>query len=235
MKTITIRLTSPLQSYGNEATFNRRTTYTFPSKSAIIGMLSAALGYNRDDHRINELNELQIAVRVDQPGRVITDFHMAHSGSKSWLTYRDYTADAIYVVAIGSENMQLIDKLIFSLKHPKFQLYLGRKANPPAGVLKIDEFTDKNPVTVLTELKWQASNWYQSKVRKSRVKLELLTEAVSLDNAEDTLIRDSVVSFNQRNRQHGYRGLSRTYVEVENNAQKKQRVEHDVMGFLGVE
>ena len=35
MKTLVIRLTAPLQSYGNEATFNRRTSNYYPSKSDI--------------------------------------------------------------------------------------------------------------------------------------------------------------------------------------------------------
>ena len=41
MKTLTIKLTGPLQSYGNEATFSRRTSYHYPSKSAVIGLIAA--------------------------------------------------------------------------------------------------------------------------------------------------------------------------------------------------
>lgn len=74
MKTLTIRLTSPLQSYGNEATFARRTSGDYPSKSAMIGFVAAALGYQRDDSRIVKLNELRFAVRVDQRGKTLTDF-----------------------------------------------------------------------------------------------------------------------------------------------------------------
>ena len=57
MKTLTIKLTAPLQSYGNEATFERRTTSYYPTKSAVIGMIAAALGYRRTDERILKLNE----------------------------------------------------------------------------------------------------------------------------------------------------------------------------------
>lgn len=76
MKTLVIRLTAPLQSYGNEATFNRRTSNYYPSKSAVIGMIAAALGYRRDDSRINNLNNLKLAVRIDQPGKFMTDFQV---------------------------------------------------------------------------------------------------------------------------------------------------------------
>ncbi len=47
MKTLTIRLIAPLQSYGNQATFERRTSDDHPSKSAIIGMIAAAMGYKK--------------------------------------------------------------------------------------------------------------------------------------------------------------------------------------------
>ncbi len=67
MKTVTIRLTAPLQSYGDEANFDRRTSYDYPSKSAIVGLIAAALGYRRTDARIQTLNQLDYAVRIDQP------------------------------------------------------------------------------------------------------------------------------------------------------------------------
>lgn len=51
MKTLTIKLKAPLQAYGNEATFERRTTNPYPTKSAVIGMISASLGYDRNDKK----------------------------------------------------------------------------------------------------------------------------------------------------------------------------------------
>ena len=75
MKTLTIKLTAPLQAYGNEASFERRTSWPGPSKSAIIGMIAAALGLRRDSEQIGELNSLAFAVRIDQPGKIMTDFH----------------------------------------------------------------------------------------------------------------------------------------------------------------
>lgn len=50
MKTATIRLTAPLQSYGNPTSFNQRTSDSYPTKSAIVGMIAAALGYSREDN-----------------------------------------------------------------------------------------------------------------------------------------------------------------------------------------
>jgi len=158
MKTLTIKLTAPLQSYGNEATFERRTTNDYPTKSAVIGMVAAALGYRRVDERIVHLNELHFAVRVDQIGRNLTDFQTVEwKKDTRKITYRDYIQDAIFVVALGSEDETLIDKVKFALKHPKFQLFLGRRSNAPAGVLQLQEFSEEQPVEVLKQFAWQAA------------------------------------------------------------------------------
>ena len=76
MKTLTIKLKAPLQAYGNEATFERRTTNPYPTKSAVIGMISASLGYDRNDKKILKLNDLEFAVRSDQPGQIVNDFQI---------------------------------------------------------------------------------------------------------------------------------------------------------------
>lgn len=233
MKTLTIRLSGPLQSYGDEATFDRRTTYTAPSKSALIGMISAALGYSRNDQRIKELSsKLQFASRIDQPGRQLTDFHMAHKQKSSWLTYRDYLSDAVYMVAIGGEDDLLIDKINFALHHPKYQLYLGRKSNPPAGVLKIEEFKNQNPNEVLHNLPWQASDWYKRKKKSNQqVKVELYSDADLNMTSRTFLIKDKVKSFDQKNRQYGYRSVVKEWVTLKNDFYQSETT-HDVMNFL---
>ena len=82
MKTITLRLAGPLQSYGDEASYERRTTGDAPSKSAIVGLVAAALGYHRNDPRITALNDLVYAVRRDQVGQTLTDFHLVECKPK---------------------------------------------------------------------------------------------------------------------------------------------------------
>ena len=163
MKVLTIRLTAPLQSYGGTASFNYRTTALHPSKSAVIGMIAAALGYRRDDSRINKLNQLRYAVRVDQPGTVIQDFQTVEwkKGSGSKLTYRDYLQDAVFMVAVGSNDSDLMSRISYSLKHPRFSLFLGRRSNPVAGVLETDLSDSVSPLETLRDKAWQASRWYQ--------------------------------------------------------------------------
>ena len=109
MKTLTIKLSGPLQSYGNEATFLRRTSSLYPSKSAITGMVAAALGYHRDDSRISELSQLRFAVRIDQPGTFLQDYQTVEwkPGTRK-VTYRDYIQDAVFVDLIPSRCRTIV-------------------------------------------------------------------------------------------------------------------------------
>jgi CRISPR system Cascade subunit CasD len=247
MKTLTIRLTSPLQSFGNEATFARRTSGDYPSKSAIIGMIAAALGYRRDDKRISKLNELSFAVRVDQQGKTQTDFQTVEwKKNTRKVTYRDYLQDAVFMVGIGHENEKIIDEIRKALRQPKFQLFLGRRSNVPAGILDLKSFSDADPVTVLENMEWQASKWYQEKkwrqTKDDFVRhIEIIADANLLPGKRIMMTKDRVKSFNQRNRQYGYRSVAVADVKLKNPYVeqikadmdfKKLSTDHDPMRFL---
>lgn len=241
MKTLTIRLSAPLQSFGNEASFGHRTTWDYPSKSAVIGMLAAAMGYRRDDPRVTELNDLKFAVRVDQPGQTMTDFQIVRYKWKSKkdakITYRGYLQDAVFMVAIGSEDDQFIDTLKYALLHPKFQLFVGRRANPPAGPLQLHLIDDQNPVQVLTNLDWQASAWFrQKKARKETISVELIADADLLPELKTgtELVKDRVVSFDPRHRQMRFRPVLHKRVQLNNDKFEKQvpDTDHNIMNSL---
>ncbi|RMC26031.1 MULTISPECIES: type I-E CRISPR-associated protein Cas5/CasD [unclassified Lactobacillus] len=232
MKTLTIRLTAPLQSYGNEATFERRTSSDYPSKSAIVGMIAAALGYSRDDERVQELNKLQFAVRIDQPGKMLTDFQTVEwkTGTRK-ITYREYLQDAVFVVAI-SGGPDDIDRIKYALKHPRYALFLGRRSNIPAGVLQITEFPDKDPVTALKALPWQASNWYQKRHSADKlVKIQVVADANLLSTNRTSLVKDHVLSLDSKARQYKSRPITTTQVELRNPL-FKQNTQHDAMSPL---
>ncbi|WP_283583638.1 type I-E CRISPR-associated protein Cas5/CasD [Limosilactobacillus difficilis] len=233
MKTLIIRLAAPLQSYGNEAAFNRRTSYHFPSKSAMVGMIAAALGYRRDDKRIPGLNDLQMAVRIDQPGQTLTDFQIVEYNRKSAkrsLSYRDYLQDAIFVLGVGGEDEE-ITEVYRALRYPKFQLCFGRRANVPAGPLKMKIFNDQDPVTVLKTCEWQASKWYQRQYKRPIYSAEIIADAKLIPGKRSELVKDKVGSFSQRRRLHIYRSVSVIRVELKNQAY--QGTDHDVMGSIG--
>ena len=78
MKTIVMKFCGPLQSWGTGSNFETRHTDFYPSKSAVIGMIAASKGYKRDNTTsLSRLNELDFAVRVDQNGNLMRDYHIA--------------------------------------------------------------------------------------------------------------------------------------------------------------
>ena len=103
---LVLRLAGPLQSWGVDSRFTRRSTEAFPTKSALVGLLGAAQGRRRSDP-IEDLAELSVAVRVDQPGQLLHDFHTAHRGDTSMpLSHRFYRADAAFGAFIeGPDDM----------------------------------------------------------------------------------------------------------------------------------
>ncbi|MFD9097851.1 type I-E CRISPR-associated protein Cas5/CasD [Streptomyces collinus] len=77
--TLLIRLAGPLQAWGTSGAFERRATHMRPTKSAVIGLIAAALGYDREDP-LGPLAELRYGVRADRPGTPYRDFHVVGGG-----------------------------------------------------------------------------------------------------------------------------------------------------------
>ena len=105
MRTVLLKFSGPLQSWGTDSHFESRHTDTHPSKSGVIGLIAAGLGYSRDDDtEIQRLNSLFFAVRVDQRGELLRDFHTAQKFKengdfeRNYVTNRYYLQDAVFVV-----------------------------------------------------------------------------------------------------------------------------------------
>jgi CRISPR system Cascade subunit CasD len=151
---LVIHLWGPLQGWGAEGAIGEvRNHSNRPSKSAIVGLLGAALGYERGDARLHELqNAIHLAVQTLKAGRAFTDFHTVQSPKSqhkaNWqnryeevhhakamntiVSRRDYAIDACYRVAIWSKHnpLETIETLAKALAKPVFSLYLGRRACP---------------------------------------------------------------------------------------------------------
>ena len=130
MSTLLLRLAAPLQAWGTDSKFEVRRTNREPSKSGVIGLLAAALGLRRDAD-LSKLSALRFGVRVDRNGEVIKDFHMAKAEKTSYLTYRYYLSDAIFLVGLESEDRSFLEQIERALRNPCFPLFLGRRSCPP--------------------------------------------------------------------------------------------------------
>lgn len=160
MKTLILK-TEGLSAYGLQTFDVHRKANHFPTRSAIIGLLAAALGIARKEQRaLYELSEnLAIAVQVNQVGEKMVDYHTVQnfrspmgkiqSGTKP--TYREYWCDSEYTFAIAATD-QLIEQLVEAVRSPKFTLFQGRKSCPLTRPLFEKLVGEKNPAIALNKL-----------------------------------------------------------------------------------
>ena len=77
------RLYGALASWGDIAVGEIRSSHRYPSKSAVIGLLAAALGVKRGEYeKQTELAKLLFSVRVDASGSPIEDYHTIQAPSE---------------------------------------------------------------------------------------------------------------------------------------------------------
>ena len=237
MSALVLRLAGPLQSWGSHSRFVRRLTEPAPTKSGIIGLLAAARGLRRTDE-LTEFFGLRFGVRIDQPGRLMRDFHTARSldGTQTMpLSYRFYLADAAFLAVVQGDR-QLLQGLDAALQSPVFALYLGRRSCPPAGPISRG-LRDGGVDEVLQDEPWQAATWHQRSVRAPSVRLATVRDAQAGDSNTETM-RDEPVSFNPARRQYTWRSVVRGHVEVPNPSwtaadPPDPPMEHDPMALLG--
>ncbi|MFJ5779764.1 type I-E CRISPR-associated protein Cas5/CasD [Streptomyces sp. NPDC093094] len=214
---LVLLLAGPLQSWGASSRFTRRTTESAPTKSAVIGLLAAAAGIERDDDtRLAPLTVLRFGVRIDQPGTRIRDFHTAHhtdTGKAMPLSERYYLADAVFVAAVEGEH-GLLSSLHQAVRAPVYPPFLGRRSCPPARPVDLALHQDARLEEVLAHEPWQAAGWYRRRTHSRPPEaLTVLRETGPDENpaAADTL-RDQPVSFAAAHRRHALRPVLTTSV-----------------------
>jgi CRISPR system Cascade subunit CasD len=224
MSTLLIRLAAPLQAWGGESKFKRRMTNREPTKSGVIGLIAAALGYGREDS-IAHLLELKFAVRIDQVGEIIKDFHTAHTFGENnkppFISDRYYLSDACFLVALEGPH-DLLRDIEKAFQNPVFPIYLGRRSCPPTVPIVI-ELSDRPLLEALKKAPWQAEAWYRKK-QPDVVRLEIVRDA-AFDESGSFEVRDLPITFSQLNRKHAYRSAiskAEDAVEIKNAREQTQ-------------
>lgn len=121
----------------------------------MVGMLAAAFGRPRGADNA-DLHDLEFTVRVDNPGRMIRDWHTVGGGQPKHRTvltadgkrrgqaliFEDwYLADAAFTVAVAGDG-PLIAEVARALARPVFPPSLGRRNCPPAAGLVVHRTED---------------------------------------------------------------------------------------------
>ncbi|WP_119060649.1 type I-E CRISPR-associated protein Cas5/CasD [Dichotomicrobium thermohalophilum] len=177
-------LASTLASMGDVAGHERRGTWTWPGRSAILGLLAAARGIKRDGD-FSALDALQVSVAVFETGKPMRDYHTVQTIPTAAvkrpqsrpealrlldayelrqqkpvhpvITLRDYRQGVLYGAAVQGPALETLRS---ALEHPTFHLYLGRKACPLSAPLAPKIVAAEAPEAALAHLTlppWQGT------------------------------------------------------------------------------
>lgn len=158
--TVLVRCAGPMQSWGTRSRFSYRDTELVPSKSGVLGLVAAALGRGRAEP-LDDLAELHMAVRIDQPGHLETDYQTALNVAKAddskpdtVVSFRQYLADARFMVALEGDE-RLCRRIYAALRSPRWPLFLGRKGYVPGEPVWLrDGLVSADALTALRSIEW---------------------------------------------------------------------------------
>ncbi len=150
-----LRLYGPLASWGEIAVGESRHSAVHPSRSALLGLLGAALGIERDDDTGQQAlaKGYRFGIKLECLGSPLRDYHTVQVGVPprkfqfrsrrqelaadkidTILSAREYRCDSLAVVVVEAMPKAPADlpALANALRKPHFALYLGRKSCPLA-------------------------------------------------------------------------------------------------------
>jgi CRISPR system Cascade subunit CasD len=159
-KFLVFQLYAPLASWGDIAVGEVRPTLSHPTRSALLGLLGAAMGIRRDaGAALHAMREgYGFGVKVTGDGTPLRDYHTIQTPSakggkrgssakfatrreelhaaelNTIVSTREYRSDAQYVIVVWERAAPpySLPAIAERLATPVFTLYLGRKACPPA-------------------------------------------------------------------------------------------------------
>ncbi len=155
---LVFRLYGAMAAWGDIAVGEQRPSTPHPSKSAVLGLLAAALGIRRHEDRRHQVlaQAYGFSVRLDTEGVHLRDYHtsqipkntnrLKHLATRrnemedrenlyTVLSSRDYRCDGLYTICVWGKSKTLpysLRELVDALHRPRFTLYLGRKSCPLA-------------------------------------------------------------------------------------------------------
>ena len=170
---LVLALVAPMGSFGGLAGHERRgSNASWPGRSAILGLIGAAMGVRRDDAQGQaRLRGWRTAVSVLSESRPLQDFHTVQTvpsarikcpatrrdalsalkpDDNPVITRRDYRTDCAFGVALwGGEGM---DDVQAALNAPHFVPYMGRKSCPLAAPMAPEPVTADDVAQALAQV-----------------------------------------------------------------------------------
>lgn len=147
-------LHAPLGAMGGVAVGERRGGFDRPGKSAVLGLIAAAIGLERSDEDAHQAlaDGYGLGLGEIAAGRLLFDYHTAQMPPQrrnrrfvtrreelaikqdlgTVLSVREYRTEPAYLVVLWPRGAPrwTLDQLMEALWRPQFTLYFGRKACP---------------------------------------------------------------------------------------------------------
>jgi CRISPR system Cascade subunit CasD len=202
-----------MQSWGSDSQFTLRTTHQSPTKSGVIGLCCAALGWTRNEN-VSPFLELRMGCRILNPGMMMSDFQTVKGvmlaqgkGRKDVISTRYYLSDAEFLVGLEGSDLDFLKELHHALRHSKFCISLGRKSYVPSKPVFIPKGLRKDE-----DLEHALINYFASKISKAET-IELILEAPISSADEiwlDQPMEDSFIT-----RKFEQRGIITKVIQIE--------------------
>lgn len=162
-------LTASLGAMGELAGHERRGSLSWPGRSAVLGLLGAAVGMERGGD-FSALDALSLAVAIFDEGTALRDYHTAQTipsavvkspnsrpealrdaghRANTTITLRDYRSGSLFGIVLWGGDLAPLKQ---ALDTPHFTLYLGRKSCPLAAPLGARIVEASGPEEALTSL-----------------------------------------------------------------------------------
>lgn len=173
---LTFALVAPIASFGAIAVGERRSGFDRPARSAVLGLVGACLGLEREDDAAQAAlaEGYHLALLCHAPGRLLADYHTAQVPSaergrrfatraaelappshalNTVLSRRDYRTGAWHLGAIWrrqDRSRWTLEELAEAMQRPVFTPYLGRKGCPLGLPLAPDVVEAEDAVAALS-------------------------------------------------------------------------------------
>ena len=166
-------LCAPMGAFGSYAGHERRGSDLVPPRSAVLGLIGAALGVERADAGGQAaLRRYGVATRSLTHSAALRDYHTVQTVParvrrpnsrraaidaigreiNTTITVRDYRTDVAVAVAVwGRDERWSLEQVAAALRHPAFVLFLGRKSCPLAAPVNPCIVEAPDPVAALRD------------------------------------------------------------------------------------
>jgi CRISPR system Cascade subunit CasD len=152
--TLTFALVAPIAAFGSVAVGERRQGWDRPARSAVLGLIGACLGVEREDDagQVALATDYGLALLCHAPGLLLADYHTAQVPStqrnrrfptrnaelraaelNTILSRRDYRTGAWHLAALWPRTTTprwSLPDIADAMQRPVFVPYLGRKSCP---------------------------------------------------------------------------------------------------------